>query len=208
MRDVNPQGLVLKRNLAFAILAGCAMCLLTAAVHVSEPAAARGTIGLGTWKTQAEYKDIVVTAGDKVLYRSNFTTEAKDWRPSGGDWRVVDGAYRQSVKGENLRSVLSLPEMAEATDYTMQLKARKIAGSEGFLIMFHVADDDYYWASIGGWNNANHGVSHVVGNNRALVGVRVPGKIETGRWYDIRIELTGPQIKCFLNNTQILDLND
>jgi hypothetical protein len=74
----------MKRNFAFAILAACATCLLTAAVHVSGPAAARGTIGLGTWQTQAEYKDIEVTAGDKVLYRSDFTTEAKDWRPSCG----------------------------------------------------------------------------------------------------------------------------
>ncbi len=198
----------MKRNLGTALLAVCATCLLTAAVRVSEPAAVRGTIGLGTWKTQAEYRDIQVTAGDSVLYRSDFTTEAKDWKSSGGDWKVVDGAYRQSATGENLRSVLSLPELAEATDYTVHLKARKIAGSEGFLVMFHVADDDFYWASIGGWNNTNHGISHVVGNKRALVGGRVPGKIETGRWYDIRIELTGPRIKFFLNDTRILDLND
>jgi hypothetical protein len=194
----------MKRNLGIALLAVCATFLLTAAVHVSEPAAVRGTIGLGTWKTQAEYKDIEVTAGDKLLYHSDFTTEAKDWKPSGGDWKVVDGAYRQSATGENRRSVLDLPELAEATDYTVQLKARKIAGSEGFLVMFHVTDDDFSWLNLGGWNNTGHAIKH----NRVAVGGRVPGKIETGRWYDIRIELAGPRIKCFLNDTRILDLND
>jgi len=193
----------MKRNLLIAVLGGGALCLLTAAVRV-ESTTGRGTIGLGTWKTQAEYKDIEVTTAGTVLYRSDFTTEAKDWRPSGGDWKVVDGAYRQSARGENLRSVLALPELNEATDYTVQLKARKISGSEGFLILFHVTDDDFSWLNLGGWNNTGHGIKH----NRAAVGGRVPGKIETGRWYDIRIELTGPRIKCFLDDERVLDVND
>jgi hypothetical protein len=198
----------MKRTLVFAILTTCATGLLTAAVHVSELAAVRGTIGLGTWNTQSEYKDIEVTAGDTLLYRSNFTTEAKDWKPSGGDWKVVDGAYRQGGGGQNLRSVLNLPDLAEATDYTVRLKARKIAGNEGFMVLFHVTDNDLYWASIGGWNNTSHGISHVVGDKRTPVGGRVPGKIESGRWYDIRIELTGPRIKCFLDGVRIIDVND
>ncbi len=198
----------MKRSLAVTILGACGACLLTAAVHVSQSPVARGTIGLGTWNSQAEYKDIVVTAGDKVLYRSDFTTEAKDWVPSAGNWSVLDGAYRQSAMGDSLRSVLKLPELAEATDYKVRLKARKIGGNQGFLILFHVADDDFFWASLGGWNNVNHGVSHVTGNRRAPVGARVPGRIETGRWYDIRIELAGPRIECFLNNVPILDVSE
>ena len=38
----------------------------------SSPAIARGTgrggIGVGTWRTQAEFKDIKVTQGDKTLF--------------------------------------------------------------------------------------------------------------------------------------------
>ncbi len=30
-------------------------------------------------------------------------------------------------------------------------------------------------------------------------GERVRGRIESGRWYDIRVELSGPQIKCYLD---------
>jgi hypothetical protein len=193
----------LKRKLAFIILVGYATSSLIAAVRALESATAKGTIGLGTWNTQAA-RDIEVTAGDSVLCRSDFTTEAKDWRPSGCDWRIGNGSYCQSAKDENLRSLPSLPELAETTDYTMYLKAYKIGGSEGFLIMFHVADKDYYWLNLGGWNNTGHGVGH----NRVPIGGIVPGRIETGRWYDIRIELTGPRIRCFLNNARILDVND
>ena len=198
----------MKRRLLSTILAGCAAFFLMGAVNVSESPAPRGTIGLGTWKTQSEYQDIEVTAEGTVLYHSDFSTEAKDWNPEGGSWNVAGGVYRQSATGENLRTILKLPELTDATDYTLHLRARKIAGTEGFLILFHVTDTDFYWLSVGGWNNTNHGVSHVVGNKRTLVGGRVPGRIETGRWYDIRIELAGPRIKCFLNDTRILDVND
>jgi len=33
----------------------------------------------------------------------------------------------------------------------------------------------------------------------------VPGSIETGRWYDIRIELAGKTIKCYLDGKLIHD---
>ncbi len=32
----------------------------------------RGGIGLATWSTQAEYKDLKVTRGDKILFQSDF----------------------------------------------------------------------------------------------------------------------------------------
>jgi hypothetical protein len=194
----------MKCALAFVILSAVATGLGSAAVHIQEIPAVSGTIGLGTWNTQAEYKDIEVTVGDKFLYRSDFRNEAKDWEPSGGDWQVVAGAYRQGATGENRRSILKVPELAEATDYTVRLMARKIAGAEGFLILFHVTDGNFYWLNLGGWLNRSHGVEH----KRVLVGRAVPGRIETGRWYEIRLELTGRRIQCFLDGARILDVSD
>jgi hypothetical protein len=194
----------MKCTLAFGILSAVATGLGIAAVHVQEIPVVSGTIGLGTWNTQAEFKDIEVTVGDNVLYRSDFTNEAKGWQPSGGDWQVVGGAYRQGATGENRRSILKLPALAEATDYTVRLMARKIAETEGFLILFHVTDQDFYWLNLGGWLNRSHGVEH----KRVLVGRPVPGRSETGRWYEIRIELTGRRIKCFLDGARIGDVSD
>jgi alpha-L-arabinofuranosidase len=39
-----------------------------------------------------------------------------------------------------------------------------------------------------------------------LVGQDVPGSIETGRWYDIRIEVSGKTIKCYLDGKLIHDV--
>ncbi len=194
----------MKNILAAAILAGCGATLSLAGVRVTGHAAAKGTIGLGTWKTQAEYKEIEVTAGEKVLYRSDFATEAKGWTPTGGEWAVVSGAYRQNAKGENLRSILKLPELSEATDYTVHLKARKISGNEGFLVFFHVTGDDFYMLNLGGWSNTGYAIKH----NGTWIGKSVRGKIDAGRWYDIRIELTGPRIQCFMDGAPVLDIKD
>ena len=43
------------------------------------------------------------------------------------------------------------------TDYTYTLKARKLGGAEGFLILFHVKDEEAKaWWNIGGWGNTRH----------------------------------------------------
>jgi hypothetical protein len=56
--------------------------------------------------------------------------------------------------------------------------------------------------NLGGWGNTRHGLemNGVSGND-------VSGKIETGRWYDIRVELRGRNIKCYLDGQLIHDVN-
>ena len=53
-------------------------------------------------------------------------------------------------------------------------------------------------------------VGDVVGHGECLgrgVGHgHVPGKIETGRWYDIKIELQGPRIRCWLDGKLVHDI--
>ena len=57
------------------------------------------------------------------------------------------------------------------------------------------------WWKIRGWGNTRHAVEMdgVFGNS-------VPGQIETGRWYDIRIELSDTRIKCFLDDKLVHDI--
>jgi alpha-L-arabinofuranosidase len=46
------------------------------------------------------------------------------------------------------------------------------------------------------------------GGSKMLVGEGVPASIETGRWYDIRIELSGAHIKCYLDGKLIHEVED
>jgi len=173
-----------------------------------QPPLARGGIGLGTWLTQSEFKDVRVTQNSKSFYASDFTNGAPGWTPIGGEWKAVDGAYRQTAPGENRFTLLPGHARDEA-DYSLTLKARKLGGSEGFLIMFRSRDmKNFYWWNLGGWLNTEHGIEKGVDGSKLPVGPRVPGKIETGRWYDIHIELEGTRIRCYLDGKLIHDVRD
>ena len=163
-----------------------------------------GKIGLGTWNTQAEFKDVKVTRDAKTLYLSDFESDAKNWIPMGGDWKLAGGALRQAAPGSNRRAVYG-----DSTweDYTLSLKARKVGGDEGFLILFSVkGSDSWAWWNIGGWGNTQHGIEYSDGDGKSLLGKFVTGTIETGRWYDVKIELTGQRVRCYLDGELIHDV--
>jgi alpha-L-arabinofuranosidase len=157
-----------------------------------QPPAFAGRISVGTWRTQAEFKDIRVTRDSRTLLQGDFSESHAGWDTRGGQWSVRDGTLRQSSMEENARAYAGDPAW---TDYTLSLKARKIAGHEGFLIGFAAGPDNAFtcW-NIGGWENTQHGLE-VPGATAPYV----PGSIETGRWYDIRIELKAATVKCFLD---------
>ena len=173
-------------------------------VDVNAPSYDEGTrggaIGVGTWATQAEFKDLKVTRGDQTLYSADLSRDTQGWKLLGGDWKIADGALRQTRLGENIRAVAGEQTW---TDYTFSLKARKLGGVEGFLILFRVQDESQKsWWNIGGWGNSRHAIE--IGG---VIGRSVPGHIETGRWYDIRIELAGSSIKCYLDGKLVHDVN-
>ena len=88
-----------------------------------------GAVGLGTWNTRAEFKDLRVTHGDKVLFASDFTQGIEGWKLlGGGDWHTVGGALRQDSEAENIRAVVGDKSW---TDYTLSVKARKLGGPGG-----------------------------------------------------------------------------
>ncbi len=161
-----------------------------------------GGIGVGTWNTEAEFKDIKVTAPDgKVLFASDFSTNSDGWKllGDGAEWKVQAGALRQTEEREFIRA---LAGDRTWTDYTLELKARKLAGLEGFLILFHINDDENrVWWNIGGWNNTQNAVN--LDDNSVDP---KPGCIETNHWYDIRVEVAGGAIKCWLDGQLVHDI--
>jgi alpha-L-arabinofuranosidase len=161
---------------------------------VRSPERARpGMIGVGTWQTKAEFKDVRVTHDGKTLFASDFSAGMNGWETTGGDWDVRDGALRQSSFGNGVRALAGDPHW---TDYTLTLKARKISGSEGFLILFNNQNrHEKYWWNLGGWGNRQHGLE-----GAGIPDVKVDGKIETGRWYDIKVEIRGTEVACYLDN--------
>src|SRR5207253_2304746 len=69
----------------------------------SQPTGITGAIGVGTWETSAEFKDIRVEKSGQVLFASDFSNgAATNWKTDGGDWSVVNGAYRQNSLGRHV----------------------------------------------------------------------------------------------------------
>ena len=146
-----------------------------------------------------------MTHGDTVLYQKDFATGAADWKLGAGDWKVQDGALRQTSEATDLRATVGDPAW---TDYTYSLKARKIAGAEGFLILFHAQDpDNYIWWNIGGWGNTRHQLQRTTEGTAEDFGNGVHGKIEKGRWYDIKIELYAGHVKAYLDGKLVNEAN-
>jgi alpha-L-arabinofuranosidase len=169
---------------------------------VEEPATTGGMIGVGTWNTAAEFKDIQVTAPDgKTLFSSDFSHGTKDWKflGDGASWRSSDGVLRQMAEREFIRAIAGDKSW---TDYTLTLKARKISGAEGFLILFRIGgDEDRTWWNIGGWGNTQDGIE-----SGGTLDSK-PGHIETDRWYDVKLTVTGKHVRCWLDGEMIHDLD-
>jgi len=179
--------------------------VLPVSVKVEEETKAiSGAIGLGTWLTQAEFKDIKVFQGEKLIFQSDFSQGLDGWKIVRGDWQVKEGALQQLSPEEDVRIISGDRDWS---DYTLSLKARKLGGAEGFLVIFGVKDEgNWYWWNIGGWGNSRHAIEGCLAGNKGIVGRDVPGSIETGRWYDIRVELSGNRIRCYLDGELIHDI--
>ncbi|MDR7304133.1 alpha-L-arabinofuranosidase C-terminal domain-containing protein [Haloactinomyces albus] len=159
-----------------------------------------GAIGLSTWATSAAYDDVTVTAADgRTLFDDDFSGGDARWtRATGrGSWSVENGAYIQhDTAAENTMVTAGDPTWS---NYDLHVTATKRSGSEGFLVAFGVTDTgNYYWWNLGGWGNTRSVVEKATGGTRqTLVGDDT--RIETGREYDLRIEIRGRQVTLFLD---------
>jgi alpha-L-arabinofuranosidase len=163
----------------------------------AKPVVVSGQIGVGTWADTAEFKDVRVEKDGRTLFQSDFSTNAGGWQPEGGRWTAQNGVYRQGRTGQGF----SYFGNENWSDYTMTLKARNTGGSEGFLVIFGRKNGERYWWNLGGWGNTQDAIEF----NQTPVGSPVPAKIERDRWYDVKIELSGSRIRCYLDGKLIHD---
>jgi len=159
--------------------------------------------GLGTWDTTAEFKDMLVEGGDqKPLFKPELMGGTKDWRITGGSWDSAGGVLSQNLRTINCKITAGFPEWQ---DYTYSLKARRVDGTEGFLVIFaEEKENTLYWWNIGGWGNTRSAVEKLTnGGKREIPGSAVPLKIETNRWYSIKIELHGNTVHLSMDGTLV-----
>lgn len=162
--------------------------------EVSKPAFAPGEVAVGTWRTQAEFKDIKVVSDGKVLFES---ADGLKLQRGEGRWELRDGALAQTGNGEGTRAFV---EGKDWTRYTLTCKARKLGGDEGFLISVGYTNPrSWIWWNIGGWGNTRTALEGSQDTGLTVNDRGVDVRVETGRWYDIRIEFSPEAIRCYLD---------
>jgi len=151
----------------------------------------KSRVGFATWNTRASF-----------IKPESFTNDGNPEFVS-GRWNVgSDGVVSQVSNREQCVAVCNT---LVNDHYTMKFKARKDGGQEGFIIVFNYVDqNNYAWINFGGWGNTQHGIEQVSGTGKSQTETK-PGKIETGKWYDVTLQVDGDNVKAWLDDELVFD---
>jgi alpha-L-arabinofuranosidase len=164
-----------------------------------------GGIGLATWGTRAEFKDLEVTGRDGKPLLAPSLDSLDGWKAGTGIWKSEGGIISQRSAFSDCRLVFNAPDWS---DYSIEIKARKRSGTEGLIVMFGIRGADYYRWNLGGWGNTASAVEKGSADSRAVIGESLPLSIETDRWYDLKVEIRGDSVRCFLDKVLIHEIRD
>ena len=172
-----------------------------------------GTVGIGSWATSANFKDIKVTNKDtgKVVYSSKDAkdTGAFSVATQRGEWEAAKGVFTQkSMATPAFMALDNESEIEGMQNYTLELQAQKTGGAEGFLISFGVKGENLYWWNMGGWGNTQSCVEKGSLGGRSIIGDSKPMNLSNGKWYKIKIEVTGETYRCYLDGKLIHEFTD
>jgi alpha-L-arabinofuranosidase len=163
-----------------------------------------GRIGLASWETDAEYTDLSVTSPDgEKLFAPDLSSKIDGMESIEGEWRVQDNAIRPVRRNASTWVFMGDPKW---TDYTVKVRARKRGGREGFIIIWHAADNEnYQWWNVGGWGNTVIRCESAVDGGRTAYGPSTDFSVESDRWYDLRLEVSGNRIRGYVDDELVTD---
>lgn len=172
-----------------------------------------GKFGLGAWNTQTEFKELRIYDNQGQLVYSDDFKSLENWNAPGiGQWRAENGVLRQTGEGHSpAMLLLKTPELKTGR---VSLKARRVGGSEGFLMIFNASSADrFLFCNYGAAGNAFSAIQdRGAPDGCAFKGGRnTPGKIENDRWYDISLIVTNDKAEMTLDgktisNASVVDL--
>ena len=179
----------------------------------AKKAGIEGTVGIGSWATTANFKDIKVTNDDtgKVVYSSSGAkdTSAFSVATQSGEWAASNGQFQQkSAATPAFMALDNESDIEGMQNYTLELQAQKTGGAEGFLISFGVKGDSLYWWNMGGWGNTQSCVEKGTLGGRSIIGDSKPMNLATNKWYKIKIEVRGETYKCYLDGKLMHEFTD
>ena len=164
-----------------------------------------GGVGVGTWTTKAEFKDVEVKSGAQPLCVVANAADWATWRKPAAQWEVTkEGALLQ--KGEKPLTCASTGQ-DDWNNYTYTVKVRKNSGTEGALLYFGYknAGNNFLW-NLGAHGNRQLVLERRIDGQREEISPKVEFALEAGRWYAAKIDLTEGHLRCYLDGKLIHDI--
>jgi alpha-L-arabinofuranosidase len=161
-----------------------------------------GGIALRVWNGSSEFKDLQVVSDGKILFSEDFRNGLEKWRFEENDWKISGGVLLNTTTDQEVKISAG---NADWLEYTLSLKARKISGSEGLFIDFLVNGKNRCTWNLGAWNNVADLLWQDRNDTRVDAGRYLERSLESGRWYDIRIEVENHRVRCWLDGALIRD---
>lgn len=169
----------------------------------------KGAVGVGTWYTSAKFDNVKVidNISGEILASDTLDSSGskKNWDfPVGGKWKFKDNALLYPITDMSYADVGTVAYFGDAewTNYTYTVEATKLDGDEGFLIPFAVqgVDNNVFW-NIGGWGNTASALQQVEYGSKTgqLPGTTKDFVVETGRTYELKVEVKGDTVKCYID---------
>ncbi len=170
----------------------------------------KGRVGVGTWYTSAEFDDIKVINNEtgEIFGEDDFSFNDFWWnweKATDGKFKVKNGKLVQTSTDMEYSETGSVVYFGEDDweNYTYTIKATKLSGEEGFIIPFAVGDkeNNFFW-NIGGWNNTVSALQQIENGVKTgqLAGTSRDFTVEKGRTYELKIEVRGRDVKCYIDN--------
>jgi len=161
--------------------------------------------------------------------KDDFSKGSSKWVDVWGNWSVKDGAYYQGLRDDNCMAIASDEFWKEEwEEYTFQVKAKKLSGGEGFLIMFRLhgtleprgralrelpasmknqSPRTQYWWNLGGWANVRSCVERWI-NSVRIEQANTNHIIKVNEWYEIKIDNRLDGYTLYLNDEKIANVED
>lgn len=174
-----------------------------------------GRVGVGTWYTSAEFDNVKIVNNKtgEILGEDKFSLPAFRWNwedVNHSDFRVKKGKLVHTTTDMNYSEVGNAAYFGkdEWTDYTYTVEATKLEGSEGFIIPFAVQDKDnnFFW-NLGGWDNTVSCLQQVENGIKTgqIIGTVKPFTAEVGKTYELKVEINGRNVKCYVDGEIYVD---
>ena len=141
---------------------------------------------------------------------------AQDWKPlfdgktmsgwtkapfgGSGEVEIEEGAF---VLNQGLLTGVNYTNSIPTSNYEVELEARRVAGTDFFCGLTFPVKDAFATLIVGGWGGSVIGISSLDGLDAANNETTQHRRFEAGKWYRIRLRVTGEALTVWLDDKEI-----